>query len=349
MRCPLPIDWLEYLEGAHSEALASHLPACLPCQLLVEELGRTPRPRLQPSMPKSNVWPCWPEAKPSSPSFGDIRWTAESLGATGKSVTRVLVLLVSDAWEESGRSWCDIVPLSTDIENATSVDLLIQRTDTGLGIPWRMLSRYQTIANIRDLGARIGELTNSGREIVKKALVGHAPEDRYGTPIEGSNDTRARTPEELDRTIQMIGRQYAEILESETVSVKTSRILSFEMHPMPIRPVVATQPASLAAATGAEPEGNYWFVQIPARGRIEGRVEHKYSEDELLFVIENVTEEQLGLQTTAWITVWAAKQEEAVTSQPFHPTANERVVMGRDLGVFPREIRRLELRLADET
>ena len=38
MRCPLPIDWLEYLEGTGSSDLALHLSECRPCQILLDRL-----------------------------------------------------------------------------------------------------------------------------------------------------------------------------------------------------------------------------------------------------------------------------------------------------------------------
>jgi hypothetical protein len=120
------------------------------------------------------------------------------------------------------------------------------------------------------------------------------------------------------------------------------------MHPASIIPIIPTQSFSLAAATDAERQKSRWSVQIPERGRIEGRVEHRYAEDELLFVIDEVVEEQLGLRMTAWVAAWSGDNEAPVTSQPFHPTIDQTVIIGRDLGVFPREIRRLELRLTDE-
>jgi hypothetical protein len=41
MRCPLPIDWLDYLEGAASDALTIHLGKCQPCQRLVADLKQS--------------------------------------------------------------------------------------------------------------------------------------------------------------------------------------------------------------------------------------------------------------------------------------------------------------------
>src|SRR5436305_1937095 len=100
MRCPLPIDWLEYLEGAVSSDLASHLSTCRPCQILVDELRRDKRPSLRrANLPESDSWPRWNEAKDAVPRFGDIWWTTSSLAAH-RDLPRIPVLLLSDTWHE---------------------------------------------------------------------------------------------------------------------------------------------------------------------------------------------------------------------------------------------------------
>src|SRR5687768_4906612 len=112
MRCPLPIDWLEYLEGAASGDFASHLRECRPCQLLVEELRRQVpgRPRLRLlRVPAADSWPRWQATQGVSPSLGEIWWSRR----TSQDSERAPFLIVSDAWAEGGRSWCDVVPIST--------------------------------------------------------------------------------------------------------------------------------------------------------------------------------------------------------------------------------------------
>lgn len=348
MRCPLPIDWLEYLEGAHSEELASHLPLCRPCQLLVEELRREGRPQLRLSrLPKSEAWPRWIEAEPASPAFGDIRWTGDSLRTTSTLVTRVQVLVMSDVWEEKGGSWCEVVPLLTDIENATSLDLVLARSENTMAVPWRVLLRYQTIANIRDLGARIGCLTEPGRASVQKALEGHAPEELFGSPIEGSDDLRVRLPEQVDSVIRILGQAYALILEPENIETRLPRILSFEL-----RPFMVSEPApgalELAADSVVKEEEVEWVTEIPNRGSLKGGIEYRYADDELLFAIEQVAETEMGLHSPAWIALWSRRLSEPVISAQFVPSVGGHVSLGRDLGVLPREISRLELRLSDE-
>lgn len=349
MRCPLPIDWLEYLEGVRSEELASHLPECRACRVLVEELGRERRPQLQPSrVPSGDSWPHWREVQAPCADFADIWWTADSIGSADSLVPRVPVVVISDAWQEVGRSWCEVVPLSTDVENATSLDLILRRSDTDLEVPWRALLRYQTVVEMDELDSRFGKLTEAGKGLVRDVLAGNASDNRFGSPIEGPDDLRVRIPEHLTGSVRLLGQRYAHMLERRDVPAKPRRILSFEMRRLSVTSEAAPQALSLAAASEAEYESRPWVVDIPERGRIQGRIEHRYSDDELVFVVEDVREEQLGLRTTAWIAAWPSQCDAPVTSQAFDPTADRRVVIGHDLGIFPREISRLELRVSDE-
>src|SRR5262249_22065397 len=224
-----------------------------------------------------------------------------SVTTIGTPVRRFSTLVLSDAWEERGRFWCDVVPLSTDIENATSVDLLLRRGDTNIGVPWRVLFRYQTVAAIRQLEQSIGSLTEEGRAVVRAALIGRAPDERFGSAIESSDDPRTQIPEELDYALRIIGQDYAQILEIGEAKAPAARVLSFEMRKGSIKSVTEKTTFRLAAATDAEQEGNLWIVEIPERGRIEGRIEHRYADDELFFVVSHVEEHQIGILTTAWI------------------------------------------------
>jgi hypothetical protein len=347
MRCPLPIDWLEYLEGAHSDELAAHLPKCLPCQLLVEELRREGRPQLRPSgLPKPDAWPHWRETEPTSVAFGEIRWAPVSSTATS-TVGRVPVLVLSDTWEEKGNTWCEIVPLLTDIENATSLDIVLHRTETDLEIPWRVPLRGQTIANVRALGVTIGCLTEPGRKTVHAALEGRAPQERFGTPIEGPDDARARLPEQTDSIIRLLGRAYALSTEAESAQAQKPRVLSFELRRLVV-PRSQTGGLQLAAESSVKEEEYEWFVEIPSRGSLKGRIDYRYADDELLFVIEDVVEIEIGLHSPAQIMLWSQRLSKPVISEQFVPKIGDQVLLGRDLGVLPREISRLEVRLSDE-
>jgi hypothetical protein len=267
-----------------------------------------------------------------------------------RTLRRALLIVVSDVWEEEDHFWYDVVPLTSDIghrtsdiEDATSLDLLLVRANTTLEVPGRMLLRYQAVADVHGLGSRVGTLTATGRAIVKDALAGCAPGQRFGTPVEGESDPRVRISDELDLTIRLINQHYAQVMETDNISKRPGRVLSFPMHTISINSAVGKTNSNLAVASHTEQEMNHWIVKIPERGSIRGRIEYEYSTDELFFAVEEVGE-QLGLQTTAWIVVWADRHDTPAESQHFHPTIDQRIVIARDFA-FPQEITRLEMRL----
>src|SRR5262249_52797680 len=150
-----------------------HLADCVSCRVLVEELRRDlpSRSELRPeAVPDSRAWPVWVGAKASPARFGEIWWTSQAIGKSQGPTGRILLLILSDLWEEERQSWCDVVPLSTDIENATSVDFLLSRGDTNMQVPWRVCFRFQTVASPEVLDTRIGALTASGHAEIERVL-----------------------------------------------------------------------------------------------------------------------------------------------------------------------------------
>jgi hypothetical protein len=348
MRCPLPIDWIEYLEGAGSSDLALHLTECRPCQILVDELRRDKRPSLRPTnQPAADSWPRWSEAKEAAPRFGELWWTASSLESS-RELPKIPVLVLSETWLEEGHQWCEVVPLSTDIESATSLDLVMRRSETDMNVPWCVLMRYQTTAEISALESRIGRLTERGKALIADVVDGRIPADRTGSPIEGPQDSRGRLSEDLEPPFKLLGRRYARLHEGAEEQALVARVLRFPMRQVFFNESTLGQ-LSLAASTNVEHETKHWAVDVPLRGRLQGRVDHHFFDDELHFVIENVVEEQSGLGPTAWLAVWYVGLNEPVTSQPFDPKADRDVLIAKGLEVFPREITRLEFRLSDET
>ena len=351
MRCPLPIDWLEYLEGAGSGNLASHIRECRPCQILVEELRReqADHVRLRAArLPTGELWPHWHETKSAPPALGEIWWSARSLGVAGTATPRIPLLVTSDAWQEAGRSWFEVMPLSTDIESATSLDLVLVRDDTDLAVPWRVFLRHQTVAERDDLEARIGRLTEAGETLLRDVVSGAASEDRFGSPIEGPADQRVILSEDIESVIRLVGQSYARMLEGIETGESTGHILTSELRQPMVREVPRENLKLAAEAVIAE-EDKLWVLEIPERGCIRGRFEYRLSYDELCFAIEEVAEEQLGLKIPVCIVFWAQQRLSApVTSEPFVPQARQQVFLGRDKGVFPREISRVEVKLAHE-
>lgn len=349
MQCPLPIDWLEYVEGAKGAELIAHLKVCVPCRLLVEDLQRESRVPLDPKHLASQEWPHWKTSKPARPQFGEIWWTVAVRGKEELPFERLLIVVISDVWKERGHAWCDVVPLTSDIENATSLDMVLSRHDNDVHVSWRALLRYQIVAETVDLEVRIGSLTDDCKAVVRQALNAQAPCERFGSQIESSLDLRLRAVESVGNLAKGLAQKYAQTLEEDESPRKIKSFLSFEMLPS-WKSLSAQRELSLAAASRGRDEVAHWSVHIPNRGFIEGRIDHRYPhKDELFFVVDKVLEENIGLKATAWILAWFTGSTSPTSSEPFEPSTEKEVLLGRDLGVFPNEIKRLELRVTDES
>ena len=279
--------------------------------------------------------------------MGDVWWTRLAPGDGQNRAICLLVLVVSDLWKEKGESWCDVIPLKSDVENATSLDLTLFPSDTDLNVPWRVLLRRQTVASSRDLSARVGELTVGGLGIVQKALEGEAPEGRFGVSIEDPEDLRLRNEEDFDNALRDIGRSYAVALESDDDISDRPRVLQFPLHRVQMLQR-AMGPLQLAADTAVKEDKFEWAVDLPSRGSILGRIDYQYLEDKIVFVVENVVEAEQGLHSGARFILWSQRLSEPAVSEEFFPISCKTVLLGQDLGVLPKEISRLELRLTDE-
>jgi hypothetical protein len=344
MICPLPIDWLEFVEGRDDYQFALHLAACRPCQILVAELRSQSRERLRPSrLPSANEWPRWSETllPKTEAHFGEIRWTASVLASSNRPIPRVPVLVLSDAWQEHDAYWCDVVPLSTDFEDATSLDLILRQNESDLKLRWSVLLRHQTVAATRDLDSRIGSLTQAGLEIVRQALNGEAPPSRFGTALEGYHDSRARLPEHIATVIRLLGQFYAHNLENEATTPANGVVL-IEMKRLG-REDVGKRSLQLAADSILRESDDSWIAESSETGRLKGRIEYRAFDDELVFVIDEV-QDMVASRETAWILLWSTRLLEPVKSATFIPASDKHVLLGKDLGVLPKEITRLELR-----
>ncbi len=345
MRCPLPIDWLEYLDsGRGTEELTTHLGECRPCRLLVEELrdDAANREPLRLSDPPATQWPRWHESVTEFPAYGEIWWSARML----EGERRIPLLIASDPRSEYGDLWCEALPLSTDVENATALDLLLQAADTSLGVPWRALLRHQTTVRRQELDARIGRLTDAGRSLLDAVIAGRPPQERFGVPIADAYDDRLNLPEDVDRAVRLLGRAFAEASERDDAKTAQQGNLIFEFK-RTRRPSVERGPMRLAANSAVSEQVSMWTVEVPRRGRIEGTIDYQWRKDELSFVIDGVAHEERGLQLKIWILVWSDLPE-AIESEPFVPEVGRKIVLGRDRGVVPSKIKRLELRLSGD-
>lgn len=343
MRCPLPVDWLEYLEGTRSPELTAHLAKCLPCQISVQELQREPRPVLRSSW-AGHAWPHWRAAgmdgdDGTAPMAGDLRLLADVAGI-GMNIP---VVLISDSRSEGAQSWFEVAPVLTDIESATALDLMLFRNDTSLQTPLRVVFRRQAVVDSSDLRVRIGSLTESGRLIIDQAMQGKAPSERFGTPVVDDN---VHVPHEIDNIVESLNRKYGLLVEENDTEARPAEVISFKLHP-----VMFSQPSSdlrLAAATSAREDELQWEADDPRHGRFRGRVEYRHAADELILVIEEFVAAEPAARLRAQMLVQSTRLSEPAISEPFVPLPGTSVVIGRDLGVLPAEIAGLELRVAHE-
>jgi hypothetical protein len=346
--CPLPVDWLEYLEGVPSEDLSLHLAECRPCQLVVERIrGDLPNRRQVSSAPppKLGSWPQWHSTRDASPGFCELWWSMPLGTDTAPDEPRVALLVLSNLWDEMGQSWCEVVPVSTDIENATSLDVILHRGDTDLGVPWRAMLRYQTVAERNVLDSRFGVLTEQGRTLMTDVMEGLGIDERFGSPVEGTGDPRLDTSERMARAMEAVGRAYAEMQEQG--DLPASVMTRFTMHP-PTRRIVAPTMA-LAAATASQEATPEREVDIPRRGRIRGRIEYRLVDDCLLFVIDEVEEHEEGFASPIRVVLWSRVLPTPQASDPFSPRPNEEVILVCGRGVLPADVSRLEVQIPDET
>src|SRR5437867_7729289 len=104
--CPLPIDWLDFVEGNVTPPLEEHLATCKPCQLLVAKLRANVAPNTSLELRNGvNRRGVRLESGPAAPrGAGDIRWSAP-LKPFDAAPERVPLLVLSDPWSEAGAAW----------------------------------------------------------------------------------------------------------------------------------------------------------------------------------------------------------------------------------------------------
>lgn len=349
MHCPLPVDWLEYLEGEQPSELSLHLASCLSCRLLVDELQRAERVDLSSGIyPGAASWPRWSTSKTVTPSMGDIYLSNGYEHIMEDAGPLVMLLVISNTWHENERMWCEVLPLSTDFENATSLDFLLSRSATTLDVPFRVSLRYQTTAEASTLLTRIAALTDEGRTVLHDVLEGRASLDVFGSTLEGPHDLRWQLPHDTATVVRRLGERYAATLESDPPpDQRTTAIFMFKRSS--VQPS-SREPLSLAAATSAPMEEHRWSVDLAPDGRISGRVEHDVSTDILFFVIEEI---EVPNDTTlegrqVAITLWSQNLTGPVTSERFLPSKGRRISIAQGLDVLRAQIDRLELTVSHD-
>jgi hypothetical protein len=381
MDCPLPIDWLDYLEGRESESdLSAHLADCRRCQELVAELReQSVGVELAPySGGALEDAPRWQEQDRPRVAVGDVWLTKADLASSYADLWRQIVLVVAKR-EEFDQTWFSVAPLTTETEVATNTDLLLDRDDTTLAIPLALQFRLQTPVAREQLDRYLGETTATGRELVSEALAGSLSGDHFGAPLTRANDRRLRRVSETRELMATLASVYGQALVAaeeaqaaneaddpvaaaapdfvvkqaarakeaagEETAHEGGRLLVFELKR--VRPSVPGRLLELAAASvgRSNPLINH-FEFASERCTLRARLEltgQMRGEEMLLLFIEHVS----GFPSApAWISFAKPTTGERIESPQFDPTREGQIVLARGaVGISPAEVDQLELRL----
>src|SRR3954453_4741943 len=123
--CPLPVDWLDYLEGSRSD-LSGHLAECPSCRAVIASLADTSVPTgwANPFVGRTDA--VWHEDKPAQPAVAEFWFSTPAFeidhvpGSFGvgkgsamsyANSDRVLLLVIGEPAEHYEMSWLDAVPV----------------------------------------------------------------------------------------------------------------------------------------------------------------------------------------------------------------------------------------------
>lgn len=190
--CPLPIDWLDFLEGERAAAMEEHLGTCRSCAELVRRLASV----VSKPIAMSPITLGGPRITPlarASVSPGDIWLTSTSFDSglyryDGLAQTLVLVLRSVD--ELGGTRWFDVVPAYIDIESSVPTDVTLEAAESTMWRPLRLDFAQQITVAREQMGSWLGELTDMGDSVLRSVVDGVVDSDRSGPPLEGEDDLR---------------------------------------------------------------------------------------------------------------------------------------------------------------
>jgi hypothetical protein len=343
--CPLPVDWLDLLEGRSTVAEHSHLAECPSCAALVAALSGDPS--LTADLLAEKVLTVGAEtAAPGLPSLpavegpavGQLWWTVE----VPEVDARLPVLLIGIE-EDRPVEWFNAVPLRPDDAVGTSGDVLFLPNDTSTRLPWRALFRYQFVLSSAQLDSAIGELTESGGRLLDDALGGHVPFARAGNLIESEDDPRLMVDDWIGVASRILASEYASRIERQGEAeaeepIPTLLILTLSRQAAP-KEEAAYQ---LAAATSTS--GLQWVRATGADPRIGAHVDgwlrlnEREGHEELVFEVK----EARGIRGRVRIAVYTRVMPEAIVTEAELGPGSE-VVLAADLGVSEFDVERLEI------
>lgn len=368
--CPLPVDWLDYIQGPGDTTMTRHLEDCGSCRTLLTHL--------QSEQPTSTGWAApflgatdavWTEDRPAKPAPAEFWFSAPNFepshamfagaGASVdnvfsyRNVDRALVLIIDAPVETHDTTyWLDVVPVLSDIEAATDTDLLLTTEESTLGSPWRAVFAHQCKVTTAQLDTRVGALTDIGAATLTDALEGTVGEDRWGVALQGPDDPRARLDEHLEQAFLRLRTPWLLATETAEQQSKPKRKLivvpdrpgtehshhaeDVSARVLWLKPVTATDQAhefALAAASTATAAARTWVLDHELLV-LHGTLDMDYQHGLLVFLITAATVKRVMQVRMA---VLAHGNE--YHSDPFTPHLNLKVCFAS--GVTRQAVERL--------
>lgn len=337
-RCPLPIDWLDFVETGGPDSLRAHLENCPSCQRLVASL------RDEAKDDDLSDWlsgielgnaVVWRPQPAKSPSFGQLVLNAARYAGDDTEydqAPRLLFLTLDEGREIEGRRWLRVAPADTDVENASSTDLILNAEETDVGVPLRILFSLETSVADEQIDEQVGALTSAGSGIVRQALAGELDDMRFGLPLESPDDERLAVDRETEEVVRLLRTPFfAAALEEakpeqepERVAERNEReglgqLLVFNLD------WVRAKGEQLALAAKTETEDVVAIASLKSDlGEIDGHFRYELMRDVLIFVVDRLE----GFTTSEIKLVLHTKMSEEIESAPFVPRLGEEVEVG---------------------
>lgn len=355
--CPLPVDWLDYLDGAGERAQADHLSECISCQTLLASLSDGRQVNVAPDWANAfagRTDAVWHEQSGKQPARGEFWFSAPrfALDVAGvelanspsfsyEEVDRVLMLVLTDQTEENNFRWHDVVPVLSDVEQATETDLLIAEQESTLGGPWRALFAHQMKVAQQQLDTYVGSLSTGGMTTLLAALEGSADDSRWGIPLQGPADPRAWLDRDFECALLRLRSPWLLIREAGLIADREGSKAWLRLVPEPgeSKPVgresgklhwlvpvkEPPQELALAAASTATRKPDVWRLDTDLV-QLVGRLEVDWGKGLLVFFVSAAT---LRAAVRVRLRLFAHGEDHA--SELFVPAKNIKVALAQEV------------------
>jgi hypothetical protein len=352
LTCPLPIDWLDFIETGEPTALAEHLASCRSCEELVSALRSAEGEKVgswQADMDFSRAVRWRPESA-ATWSFGDLALSAPSFvddAISYADLNRLLFVVLDDGVEQDGRVWHRAAPVETDVEIAGETDLILAADETMLGVPLRMILGFQSTLDAGQLNERVSTLTAAGRDLLQATIQGETGDERFGVALRGPDDTRVdadRAIEELLRTLRapFFARVDTDVEETDLVTTEGRELVEshaagdvfFDTTHFDLTlQAIETEELALAAATAAAAT-KVMVAELKAEfGALTGLLLYTMPDDTLRFIVKDIVEFHANQMK-----LFVRAHDRIFESPAFRPQEGKEITIASGMALFVEDV-----------